>query len=40
MSASAPPYTDDDLKDLGVAQCFSKPMELFKLVAAVKQLPE
>jgi DNA-binding NtrC family response regulator len=40
MSASMPPYTDDDLKRLGVAKCFSKPMELSKLVGALKQLPE
>jgi hypothetical protein len=39
MSASMPPFTDDDLKRLGVAQCFSKPMELSKLVAALKKLP-
>jgi DNA-binding NtrC family response regulator len=37
MTASIPPYTDDDLKHLGVAECFSKPMHLAELVTALEQ---
>lgn len=37
MTASTPPYTDDDLKHLGVTLCFSKPMELAALVLALEQ---
>ena len=41
MTANLPTYTDDDLKDLGVALCFSKPMDLSDLLAALaRQLQE
>jgi len=41
MTAGLPRYTDDDVKDLGVALCFSKPMDLSELVVALeRQLQE
>ena len=41
MSGGLPTYTDEDVKRLGVAECFSKPMHLAELVAALeRQLQE
>jgi two-component system response regulator HydG len=41
MTGGLPTYTADDLKRLGVAECFSKPMHLAEFVAALeRQLQE